>query len=716
MQKRIEQICDQIIEERRWRPFGDREVAITKGGSPVVASIGLRDRRIRLTFSDRFETLVREMIQKHALSINVDTAVEAIVHHLLVHEYNHHHYCPGSTHLFEEILDGIRNVVEKREVREARIKQVCFEIHNMFSDTIIDTIESRSEQSGRYCAGRDLSLLLALSHAHRGVFGGRTDKAMQLFLESNRYLCGSSQELTEKFKPYLPLLVRNESVAVKDILGVLLEEPSLVDRTLTGFLLEHDNREIVRHMCDYPSWHIKAECYAQIIHPYLKRQHEWLKNNFTGKDGGNGQSGADSGKADGRGEDGLPEPGEPPETSEPTCRSGDPSGQSGIERPSEDVTDKIDQEAPRLRGSPPGQNDDQPADGSQDAGATPPVDTQLVPPGGSEKFDAAASVTQEDFRYVFEQDNARNSPSNSKLITVEPRDQDSGKPVGGTVLGLLKGRLAGFGSKRFSPHKIDYEGLDRLYQERAGQIKLSDDDGGVNSVEVLISTENADHSDLSRVRLSSSIVIRPPDGATHLWLKERAFPLSIDASVEENIGGLPDLCFVFDSSGSMGFDPQHSKGEYDIAVLTFYSILRSLDAKGIAPLLKYNSINFSNVTFASGWQSYRDLEKVKRVLFQYQGGGTTIDVNRLSELRNSRSDNYLLFILSDLMITNIDALECEFIDTHQSRAASVLVFKLGGRNLLCERLEDSGMSVLYPSKAEDFMYGSIKIAREAFSL
>ena len=79
------------------------------------------------------------------------------------------------------------------------------------------------------------------------------------------------------------------------------------------------------------------------------------------------------------------------------------------------------------------------------------------------------------------------------------------------------------------------------------------------------------------------------------------------------------------------------------AVLAFYSILKDLEQKGIAPLLNYHLINFSQDSISSGWCSYSEITKVKQTIFDYQGLGTKLDPMTLSNLRLERKDNFILF-------------------------------------------------------------------------
>lgn len=630
-QHQFERICDQILEEKRWRRFQDLRIIFTPKGFPVRAHLALNDRRIQLTVSRRFEPLVQSMIQKHQLGVDTESACEAIVYHLLVHEYNHHHYCPQSVFLFEQIINGIRRVVEKKEIRESNIRRVCLEIHNMFSDTVINAIESQSDQSKRYRLGQDLAQLLVLFYRSQTKWSGKSDKAMRLFLESNMLLSATSDEIYEQVRHYLPKFLWNQERIVRDIIELFLQEPALVERTLTKDLLDCDATEIVKRLCDYKQWPVQAEDYARIIYPYLKQSHEWLENAFAEYEA------------------------EPAALSKiREARFGNSRGRKG------------------------------------EAGTTAQAGNGDLAPGK-----AAGQPLASSYKRQF-----RSDPAVGTKEKPTPESNNSATPLKGAGTSDLK--------------KHDYESLNRFYEERAGNIRL---EGELvdQSLEVLTGIEETDLSNLSKLRLSSSFVLTRPDGSLYLSLKKRSFPLTIDSRGSESVSGLPDLCFVFDSSGSMAFSPAAEQGEYHIALLAFYSILHELEAKGLASLLRFNALNFSDTTFASGWRPYYEIEAVKRVLLQHQNGGTKIDVGKLAAIRHERKDSYLLFLLSDLDISNVSELEAELIKTHQSKAAHVSIFKLGGENLLSARLEEAGMNIFYIRTAADFMKGSITIARTVYS-
>ena len=764
-------ICDAIIEGKRWRPFSDRELTITRGGLPLAAFLTLNDRRIHLSCAHDLDQKLAALAARHHLDAGVETMVEDIVYHLFVHEYNHHHYCPNSEFLFQHILDGLRKVVEKREIRRSNIRRICFDLHNMFADTVINAIESRDDESGRYRRGQDLTHLVVLSHHAGGkLLGGRMDEAMRLFLESNLRLCGTDPRLYREFQRYLPRFSHAQEQSVNDIVEVFLEDGPLTARVMEGALFGDDPAAIVWRMCDYRAWNAKAEDYARIMLPYWRQEHEMLNNAFTGKQPD--QSNAGQKATSEATPDTLPGPipqsgpganpgaatptdlergrGNEPEHAAPAQAQaaglGEPS-EEDAERPSgssseakqESKTEQQDgSQQDGERGAPAEEHQESGHGSEPENGAPPEAQTAgrgkpseedaEAPPGSSsdaQRSEQGAVDPQNSSctggRLEPGENNRADRPFSIVVDEVERNQRSGGQrralmpaaPEGAKRQGASWGM--GQGSGYFTPGALDYDNLNRLYQERAGVLKIDAVEVGPEGLTIWRGTEETDFRSMRNVHLPSTVIIDRPGDSTYIALKARRFPIEIDARVRDNLGGLPDLCFVFDSSASMRFDPAGEHGEYHIAILTVYSILNALERHGIAPLLQFNAINFSDQTFASGWCHYRDLERVKRTLLEHQGGGTTIEVKALAEVLSGRKDHYLLFLLSDLQITNFQQLEQELIAAHRSRCVAVTIFKLGGQNLLTKRLEEAGITVHFPEAAEDFMNTSIKITQSVYA-
>jgi hypothetical protein len=209
------------------------------------------------------------------------------------------------------------------------------------------------------------------------------------------------------------------------------------------------------------------------------------------------------------------------------------------------------------------------------------------------------------------------------------------------------------------------------------------------------------------------------NGSKKITLYRRDVPLQIDSNVSENPSGIFDLSFIFDSSGSMGFEPfeMPPRGQYHFAALAFYCILKDLQERGIAPLIKYNLINYSNFTRASGWKPYSEIENVKRALFDYQAGGTILNPKELEKLRTTRQDNFISFMLTDSgfnLQENTDQVVREVEEMRKIGNIGFYLFQMGSPSDFSKRVEDIGFPVQYISSAEDFMNTTIRFTSDLY--
>ena len=207
-------------------------------------------------------------------------------------------------------------------------------------------------------------------------------------------------------------------------------------------------------------------------------------------------------------------------------------------------------------------------------------------------------------------------------------------------------------------------------------------------------------------------------GGLELELFKRSMPLRLEIESTNNPGGLPDICFIIDSSSSMRFDPLKGEGsgDYHYAVLGFYSILKYLKEANLAYELGYNLINFSHTTVSSGWRSYREIEEVKRTLFDYQGSWTNLDAKELQKMRETRKDSVICFMLSDTMFAMDN--EREIIDEVDQMLATgdmgFYLFQIGGPTTFCRALEDRGIPPTYIASAQDFMNLSLRFTKNLY--
>lgn len=124
----------------------------------------------------------------------------------------------------------------------------------------------------------------------------------------------------------------------------------------------------------------------------------------------------------------------------------------------------------------------------------------------------------------------------------------------------------------------------------------------------------------------------------------------------------PDLMLIVDSSSSMTgnkdkFLPWDKK--YHHLLIGIYGIFKFLKIKRIAPYIKYSLINFSSRTISTGWVSYGEIDKIKKLLFSPQREGTNLDIQILE--KNLKENIFIIFI-TDGEIYNWNKIRKRFLE------------------------------------------------------
>jgi hypothetical protein len=104
------------------------------------------------------------------------------------------------------------------------------------------------------------------------------------------------------------------------------------------------------------------------------------------------------------------------------------------------------------------------------------------------------------------------------------------------------------------------------------------------------------------------------------------------------------ILFIRDSSGSMG--GFGSGTPLDCVTLGVFSVMKTLEARGLTRRFKYGAIDFSNSTQFSGYVDWDNRAAFERVLLTQQNGGTTVDMNVVHKAL-SGTDRTLVLFLSD---------------------------------------------------------------------
>ncbi len=221
------------------------------------------------------------------------------------------------------------------------------------------------------------------------------------------------------------------------------------------------------------------------------------------------------------------------------------------------------------------------------------------------------------------------------------------------------------------PGNVDrVEFLDKLYEGIAERIAVCSDTQRSKSYPLMdFGAEPFDFNkhrlsdiDTSRVYVDTESPFKKPITFSH-----KRYTHDIVLPVYETKTGYTDTCIMVDDSGSMmGAGKQETipwgdDSEYHYAMLGFYGLMNYAKDLGIAPLVSWNLVRFSDTTKTSGWVDYSSLDTFKRqALDEVCGGGTTLDMKVVRKVLNRDPCNIIL--MSDDGIWNWGKIKDEFLD------------------------------------------------------
>jgi hypothetical protein len=634
VKQELDALCRKVIVNRNWKPFNDLKVTAYPGPSPLLllAHIALNDWRIHLTAADTIHESIASVKAKE--NLEVEDYLWKMVNFTVVHEHSHYEHCPKTLELFRGIVEASYEVIEPRETSKRQIIEKCFQVHNMFSDTVLNTINSYTDADAElYREGMALDYLV---HALAGKkFKAGKDKAFALFLNSNLHLCGIGEDYRQKLKKYGPWIFLGWERYRRKLIEVFTGDEALTDVVMYESIDKKASEDLVARMKDTSQWPEMAKKYTEIIYPFLRRKgQKKLQSSFTDPE---------------------------PKSSEEENQEGGSGNDSKGEGSSNDSGKGGDKENEREKMFGRGKNKQKGKGGK---------DRELGFLG--DLFDALTNMSHE------------------------------------------------------QEYLKDYDKLDKLYTERAGRIAVvAEDEQGRPQHELNLSeTEmSLDQFRSKDVLWSSTKIHTGQDGKKRFEFYRGDCPIVIPFDSSNDLGTVLDLAFIFDSSGSMEFLPYQGKGEYHLAVLTFYSILEDLKDKGLASFLNYNIINYSgafsveNSTKTSGWCSYADIHNVKRALLSYQGNGTILDPKALADLRMNRRDNFICFMLTDGGFNYTDN-QAHVIDEVSKMIATpgiyYCLFQIGPQTEFSTAVEKLGAPVHYVKSADDFMKMTVRFTDQMY--
>ncbi len=199
--------------------------------------------------------------------------------------------------------------------------------------------------------------------------------------------------------------------------------------------------------------------------------------------------------------------------------------------------------------------------------------------------------------------------------------------------------------------------------------------------------------ELDVVQSLQAFPVLVPNMSTRRWLKTEIIGL-------EESKTLPDLLLVLDSSGSMSWSRKgrNLSGSFHLALVSAFAALDYVIKKGC----RVAAINFSVDLTQCEWT--KDRMELEHTLLAYEGGGTVIPINQISELCTSATDRVMVLVISDAQISNWHPFVKRMKDL-TSRGHELFLFHIGSRSKTpSKRIADlvkSGVEVIPVSSVKD---------------
>jgi hypothetical protein len=225
------------------------------------------------------------------------------------------------------------------------------------------------------------------------------------------------------------------------------------------------------------------------------------------------------------------------------------------------------------------------------------------------------------------------------------------------LIGVEKGRTIRYFDR--------FEYYDALYKQRANEIIIDYLDAASESDKFQIvplqkEIMTPDNLDLRCVDWGST---RSMDSQITLFRGDDY--LEIEDPLDSSPEGLYDLAFINDTSSSMRGDLEDGTGPFDKLLRANWAIFNWLERTGKGFHINYSVLNFSKYTRYKSWASYSELDSVKKEILHFQGGGTNLDSNKLTKMRETSRRPFASIMTTDGAINQWEKVGDSLIETTQ---------------------------------------------------
>ncbi len=286
LQRDLERLCGEIIDQKEWRNFDDLQVKVEPNNSSVFsAGITFAERQIKISTVPTLREDVQRFLNDEEIKLDVDEAMDTIFYSVLNQEYGHHRHCPASANGMQEIVDGCYEAIKARTISQKGVEEKCILLHNMISDTILNAINGHCDDDReQYRRGLDLtySIMDHYSRTHEKEYKKmrKRNQAFYLFLEGNLALSQGSADIRQKLARHRPFIFGFKRYARK-LVDCFTDDKILSQAVLSNAAERESMDQIIERIGDPAQWREISRRYTDIIYPYLDGNDQRLGNSFS---------------------------------------------------------------------------------------------------------------------------------------------------------------------------------------------------------------------------------------------------------------------------------------------------------------------------------------------------------------------------------------------------------------------------------------------------
>jgi hypothetical protein len=592
MKKEIEAIIEEAQAEQRFRDYNSVEIKIYSLPTLFLGIMHQDSWNLEIHADNNAKEITEERVQK--IGINIKEPFRKVIKFLFHHEKGHWRICPFDMYNFEDIISGCTDALIKngfvKEKKESFYPALKIS-SNIFEDIIVDTLNAYRYYGEDYLEGQLSSCATIFMEE-----GFKPSRLITVYNDIQmKILNPQTQELfiSSYHKDYYPL----RSISEAALYGLFPEK--VAESIIYERLDEHIKKQICQILVDKQNWYRQSYRFTSAIAPLLQADEEQNKEDMETLKGSGFLNNLFNIEPEKAGES-MPSYIENT-TSKKECNKEETSQTTpediGKERESSDIKANNTN------------------DGDKD----------------SDKTSKNNEDENEDEKYTYK---------------IKGLNQDALKKL--IEIGLGKGRPI-----NYADH---YEQLNALYSKGADDIIINiltnnKDDLTTRIAFITHELADKDNIDIKRI-LWPKTRIYTKEGKRQINLSQGDLQITIPEPTSPSFRGIPDLCIIEDTSASMKGDLWKKTGPISLVKQSVYALFNWIQRTGNYYHMEFSSINFSRETRRTEWVTYKDIDKIKKELFNLQYGGTYLDCNILREHYTQRENPFLALFISDGEIKN----------------------------------------------------------------